>query len=156
MAKTLITLRGKLAKDNLKPKAVITEETVKKVCIAVAVRAKEFVEKNKAGEKNIYILKFVSERPRNPANAADDDEKRVLRLFEESEKRENWHGVDIDDNQYYRYMKPIYAEKPCLSCHGDRKKIPAFIKKTYTDDSSYDFKEGDLMGAVAVFTWKGF
>lgn len=158
-ANELIKMRSALAGTHIKPKGVINEDTAKKICIAVAERAKEMAE-YKIDDKGIYIIRFPSEKPRNPVNspiAGPDDERPDMRFFDEdSERKEKWHGVEIDGKQYYRYMKPILAEKPCLACHGAEKKVPAFIKKMYPADKSFGFKEGDIMGAVAVYTWKGF
>lgn len=154
VAKELVDMRKRLARTYVKPKAAINEETAKKVCIAVADRGKE-IEKDEG-----YIIRFVSIKPRNPANAPSgedaEDVKGVLRHLDEKRgQADDWGGPWIDGKSYYRYMRPIFAEKPCLSCHGDEKKVPKFIKKMYPDDKSFGFKEGDLMGGVAVYTWKG-
>jgi hypothetical protein len=155
MAEGLIKTRSRLAATHVKPKVSINEDTARKICIEVAKKAEEFAEGNKIKGQKIYAVRFPTERPRNPVNAADESEAQTLRFFDENrDKKEHWHGVWIDERQYYRYMKPIFAGRPCLSCHGDEKKRPAFIKKMYPDDKSFGFKEGDIMGGVAVFTLK--
>lgn len=154
----LVKERSRLAKTYIKPNSPVNEETAKKICIAVSEKARKFVEDHKTEDGvSIYEVKFVSEKFRNPSNVPDDDERKYMKLFNESrEKVDNWDSAYIGDRYYYRYMLPIFAEKPCLACHGEKKKLPGFVGKMYTDDRSYGFKEGDLMGAVAVFTWKGF
>ncbi len=159
MAEELIKMRSRLAATYVKQKGIVNEDTSKKICIAVAEKAKSLAleETEKRGVEGLYIIKFVSERSRNPANVADEDEMQALRhLDERRNKKEDWTEADIDDKKYYRYMKPIFAERPCLLCHGDKKKIPEFIKRGYPGDKSFGFKEGDFMGGVVVFTWKGW
>ncbi len=62
--------------------------------------------------------------------------------------------LEIDDKKIYRYMKPIYVERACLDCHGEREKIlPAirqFLERRYPHDEAYDYKEGYLRGGISI------
>ena len=152
IANQLLNMRKDLAKKYIGPKTVITEEMINKVCPAVEEKAKKI-----AAENNIFHIRFASEKPRNPANAASEKEMTGLRTLNKNrQKKEYWTAAKINDELYYLYMKPIFAEKSCLFCHGEAKKRPKFIKQKYPDDRAYGFSVGDLMGAVAVYTWKGW
>lgn len=156
IAGDLVKLRSELAKKHVNLKKVVTEETAKNTCMAVVENARKIT-----AESDIFMIRFVSEKPRGPENAPKEernwDELTRLQIFEKNrEKKELWGAAHIGDEDYYMYMRPIFAEKRCLVCHGEEKKRPKFIKDKYPQDRSYGFKEGDLMGAVAVYTWKGF
>ena len=60
-----------------------------------------------------------SDRPLNPANAADAFEREALKRFEadpalrEYSTYESTHGTT-----WFRYASPLHVEKPCLTCHA--------------------------------------
>jgi len=97
---------------------------------------------------------------RNPGNAPDAFERRVLESFVEKIKA----GADpmtldyaetVTDNgaRSFRYMKAIpTAAEPCLACHGSDLKpdVAAEIKRLYPDDQAVGFKAGELRGAFTV------
>lgn len=156
IANELLRLRKDLAQKHVIPKAKVTEDAAQKICIAVAEGAKKI-----ATENNIFVIRFVSEKYRNPASAPEDSRwrnelKGLETLDRNRNKKEYWTSAKINDEKFYMYMKPIFAEKSCLACHGEAKKRPKFIKQKYPEDRSYGFEVGDFMGAVAVYTLKGF
>jgi methyl-accepting chemotaxis protein len=102
-------------------------------------------------------LKQTSLKIRNPSNAPDEWEKKMLKFMETSEYS---HGkgfgeiVKTNGNKSYRYMKPIYVEVACLQCHGNKERVkPAirlFLKKKYPFDEAFGYKEGDLRGGISI------
>ena len=104
-----------------------------------------------------HKLKQTSLKIRNPSNAPDEWEKRVLKLMETPEYS---HGKGFGEtmatngNESYRYMKPIYVEVACLQCHGNEEKVkPAirqFLKRKYPFDEAFGYKEGDLRGGISL------
>lgn len=147
IAEELSDLRSNLAKTYIKPKVKISEELSNKICVAVSERAKTLA------KDEGYLIKFMATKFRNPENKADDvNEKYLLVFFEKTpELKDNYWWTYIDEKEYRVYVKPIYAEKPCLVCHGEVKKMPEFIRKRYPKDVSFGFQEGKLMGAIEVF-----
>ncbi|MCB1513804.1 MAG: DUF3365 domain-containing protein [Hyphomicrobiaceae bacterium] len=97
---------------------------------------------------------------RNPGNAPDDFEKRVMEKFvadlkggADAMKLEHAEVVDADGKKVFRYMKPIMtAGTPCLACHGSELKadVAAKIKELYPDDHATGFSAGDMRGAFTV------
>ena len=98
---------------------------------------------------------------RNPSNAPDDFERRVMEDFAAKLSR----GVkprnieyaeflkDEDGKKTFRYMKPIIMlEKPCGACHGDSisAEVTAAIAERYPNDQAVGFKPGELRGAFTV------
>lgn len=97
---------------------------------------------------------------RNPANAPDAWEKKVLNTFESRKaKGESPKGMEysevVDDSgkKVFRYMSAIpTAPKPCLACHGGKipEKVDAALKDMYPDDKARGYKAGDIRGAFTI------
>jgi hypothetical protein len=97
---------------------------------------------------------------RNPANAPDAFETRVLEDFVakiaaggDPAKLEHAETVTENGQKLFRYMKAIpTAAVPCLTCHGSdlAPDLKAEIDKLYPSDQATGFKAGDLRGAFTV------
>lgn len=96
---------------------------------------------------------------RNPNNAPDAWEQKVLQSFEKNRGM----GAGLKQMQYseiikqgngsvFRYMQVIPTAGKCLACHGE--KIPAAVKtrlkELYPDDKATGFKVGDIRGAFSI------
>ncbi len=106
---------------------------------------------NTYGNEGISI-KRTSSRLRNPANAPDSLEARILSQLQ-SLKNKNLPLIDflVPDDNGYHYFKPIVIQAMCLNCHGDRStqiKTDTWnaIAQQYPADSAFNYKEGDLRG----------
>jgi methyl-accepting chemotaxis protein len=104
-----------------------------------------------------YKLKQTSLRLRNPANAPDEWEKKVLKKLQSSGYSKGvgfGETLETENKKIYRYMKPIYAERACLECHGEKDKIkPAirqFLERKYPGDEAFGYKEGDIRGGISI------
>ncbi len=104
-----------------------------------------------------YKLKQTSLKVRNPSNAPDEWEEKVLKLLTSSEQPKGGSFGEILETNgkiIYRYMKAIYVELECLQCHGKREEIrPAirqFIEKEYPHDEAFGYKKGDLRGGISI------
>lgn len=56
---------------------------------------------------------------KNPSNAPDPWEKNVLETFDKG-ATEKAEVMQINGQQRYRLMKPLYVEESCLSCHAEQ------------------------------------
>lgn len=98
----------------------------------------------KFSSRSRVTLKQTTLNPRNPKNAPDAYEERVLKRFAAQPAHEpiaEW----VDGGRTLRMMTPIYYSADCLTCHGS----PAGI----LDVSGYPregAREGDLAGAISV------
>ncbi len=92
----------------------------------------------------------VSDRPRNPDNAADELELAAMQYFRtHPDKKE--HFVPFANNRgesFYHFSMPIYVEEYCLKCHGKRENAPPTIRSRYAE--SYDYQVGDLRGLMSI------
>jgi len=142
-AEEIIDMRSRLAKT-IEPGSEVTEETFRKVCGAVAKRVKEISESE--GVK----IRHASLKNRNAMNAATPDEAALIKLFEDEKKNERWDTVTLDGIAYKRYTRPIFVEKACLACHGDKDARPRFIVEKYPDDKAYGYRTGELRGIISI------
>lgn len=116
---------------------------------------------NIIGKKNNVDLKRVTFKPRNPIDTTDAFETKVLSRWHElmsegnfDKETEYFEIVEIEDKPYARYMKPIFIQGPCLTCHGGENMISSevknLLKEKYPDDKATGYKPGDLRGAISI------
>ncbi len=75
---------------------------------------------------------ITSLNPIRPENAADDWEKKALKVFEKGKKEVS--SVEIIENvTYLRLMRPLITEQNCLTCHAVQ-----------------GYKLGDIRGGISV------
>ncbi|WP_165873478.1 ATP-binding protein [Parasulfuritortus cantonensis] len=86
-----------------------------------------------AEQKDGIRLHITSLKPLRPANAADASETRALESFAAGGKERTWIEADGKGGQLFRYMAPLWVEKPCLQCHAEQ-----------------GYKIGDLRGGISV------
>ena len=131
---------------------------------AGAVQACSAVAMDLAGrhEKEGWRIRRVSDRLRNPQDAPDAYEARVLSRFLSMKASgtlkpasEAGEVVVEGGKRYLRYMKPIFIPGPlCLKCHGGPAEIApdvkARLRQLYPEDQATGYSIGDLRGAVSV------
>lgn len=97
-------------------------------------------------EKSGYVIRYVKENPRNPANQPDEFERMSLGKFDrDNAVTADWAIVKHNDERLFRYITPLRIDQTCLECHGD----PAGEK----DISGYPkegMKLGSLAGAISI------
>lgn len=113
-----------------------------------------------AGEAHTLTIRRTALKLRNPANAPDAFEARVLASFVEkaaagADVNTLAHGeiVDTEAGKAFRFMKAIpMAEQPCSACHGGDLKpdVAAKIREIYPQDQATGFKPGEIRGAFSV------
>jgi hypothetical protein len=101
----------------------------------------------------------TSTRVRNPANAANDWQARVLESFAADvaagQAPQAQRAVLTDNlpgDVALRFMKGIRVEATCLLCHGGPidPSLAAALAERYPDDAAVGYAEGDLRGAFWV------
>lgn len=116
---------------------------------------------NKFGLQRGVFIQRVSFRNRNENNFPDDYEQTVLNNFQEMLENNKLDSntdlaelVDEGGFTYLRYMKPILIQPECLNCHGNlssmQKEIRRQIRERYPKGKAYDYKPGDLRGAISI------
>lgn len=113
-----------------------------------------------ASEKHGLSVRRTALKVRNPANAPDGFERRVLEDFmkragagEDVSKLEHAEMVTENGIQTFRFMKAIpMAAEPCSICHGTAVDagLKAEIDKLYPADQATGFTPGEVRGAFSV------
>lgn len=117
------------------------------------------IEKERSEASGMKVARTAL-KVRNPDNAPDDFERRVMEEFlakikggADAMKLEHAEVVEKDGRKTFRYMKPIMtAGNPCLACHGAELKpeVSAKISELYPKDEAVGFAAGDMRGAFTV------
>lgn len=110
------------------------------------------------GKTHGVTLRRATAKPRNPKNAADDEEKAALEGFAEALSKQEAPRPRIITNAdgSTSFLSPILLANPlCLQCHGTpshdiTNDTLAAIRKLYPDDKATGFKPGDLRGLWRV------
>jgi hypothetical protein len=87
-----------------------------------------------AAAMNEVHFHITSPKPIRPGNAPQEWEREALNGF--STRMDEFYGWSLpgeDGKIFFRYMAPLWTERPCLSYH-----------------SAQGYKEGDLRGGISV------
>lgn len=106
-------------------------------------------------------IRRVTEKTRNPVDAPDAFERRVLARFAELAQQDaiepataHVEVVKKDGREVLRFLKPVTVMKNCLGCHGTPEQIPQDVQQAlraqYPNDLATGYAVGDLRGAVSV------
>jgi len=104
-------------------------------------------------------IRRVSDKPRNPNDAMDNEEQKVFALFKAKAQEPNAELAPVviqHDDGTVGYYAPIKISMPtCLKCHGEvGKDIKAddykVLKSLYPNDAAVGYKEGDLRGVFSI------
>jgi cytochrome c len=104
-------------------------------------------------------IRRVSDKPRNPKDAMDEEEQKVFAIFKAKAQMPNAELKPIvvqHDDGTVGYYAPIKISMPtCLKCHGEvGKDIKAedykVLKLLYPNDVAVGYKEGELRGMFSI------
>jgi hypothetical protein len=114
---------------------------------------------NTYGVRKGWDVGRTSLKLRNPDNAPDAWERKVLESFEERKlagedpaKLEYHEVVSQDGVSKLRYMKAIPTAGLCLACHGEHVDsiVTTRLEKLYPEDRAVGYKAGDIRGAFTI------
>lgn len=106
-----------------------------------------------------WIVGRTSLKVRNPANAPDPFEQRVLEDFEQrraegaAASQLGYYQMQAAGEQYrFRYMKAIETKEICLTCHGSAMppEVERVLAEHYPSDQARGFNVGDIRGAFTL------
>ncbi len=121
-----------------------------KVCQQVAKPITE----STSGQFDDITISRTSLRFRNPRNAPDETDRRILEAWQMQVDEGNplpAHELVSIDRTTARYYQPIMLKAMCLNCHGSPDSFATHLKSQLTDlypnDKATGYAEGDLRGA---------
>lgn len=98
----------------------------------------------------------VSDRRRNPDNAANQHQLDILSSFSDTatDLKSSLEWTTDGNQKVFTYYKPIRTNSLCLKCHGDKTSIAddvlAAIEEKYPDDEATGYQAGELRGMFVV------
>ncbi|HEX4926245.1 MAG TPA: DUF3365 domain-containing protein [Bdellovibrionales bacterium] len=99
-------------------------------------------------------VKRTSLKIRNPGNAPDDAETKVLKAWQKLKDQGKplppftLESVSMNEVRYY---KPLMVEGMCLTCHGQPAgDLAKTINQKYPKDKATGYKDGDFRGLIRV------
>lgn len=113
---------------------------------------------NETAAAHGVILRRVSLKPRNTKNSADEEERRILEMFQKAlaEELAAKPVVISHEDGSRSFFAPILLANPlCLNCHGElgSEVLPATleeIRRLYPADQATGYKLGELRGLWRV------
>ena len=102
-----------------------------------------------------FYIKQTSLKYRNPLNKPNQNERRILKIFDEKHLPEYYEiGKNTKGEQVIRYAKPLIIKKGCLKCHGvPHRDVPDKLYNALVKDYgnvAFNYKVGDIRGMVSV------
>ena len=96
-----------------------------------------------------FVMKQTSLEYRNPENAPDKFEVKMLKQFKTTRDKEPTWGEDFDKegNKTIRYILPLYIKEECLPCHG-KPEYEGELDITGHEKEGYEI--GELRGAISI------
>ena len=111
----------------------------------------------KFSKEGVLGIRRVSDKARNPKDAADSVQLAILKEFATIPKGTDlskgiWHNRK--GGEWYSYHSGIRTELICLGCHGQAdqlaKGVPEALAKFYPDDAATGYAPGDIRGMFVV------
>lgn len=101
--------------------------------------------------KNNDSFRMVSLNPTNRENLAIGfEEDAIKELSAQLVSAKPVSAIYEHSGNIFRYVEPVIHTKACLSCHGEPSKAPEGVRRTYGSSNGYNYKEGDIAGAISV------
>jgi len=98
----------------------------------------------------------VSDKRRNPRNAANDQELEYISYYKQAlSNEEDWEAKVVSSKQGYTYYTPILTQPLCLNCHGDpgtdiQEETLARLRSDYPQDQAVGYGIGEIRGLWKV------
>lgn len=142
----LDALRSALAATFQKSGAPADQKAFGEVCKPVGQMMQRLA------SENGWVMRQLSQKNRNPGNAADAEAIPHLQRFLRSPALRSVviTTTTTSGKPALRYLRRITVEPSCLACHGEKSARPAFVVQNYPQDKAFAFKAGDLRGAYSV------
>lgn len=106
-------------------------------------------------EKHNATIKRVSDKNRNPDNAANNEEKYYIEHFKKNLKEgQELEPVVIPKDGKNKFYYPIVTNKMCLQCHGKpeemKPEVLQKIKEFYPGDKALGYSENEVRGIWSI------
>lgn len=103
-----------------------------------------------------YKLKRVSDKPRNPLNEANAEEKQIIELFKiQLKSGQPFKPITRESGEVKQGFYPIVTNQMCLQCHGNvgtdiSGTVYSKIQELYPKDKAIAYGENEIRGLWVV------
>ena len=98
-----------------------------------------------------YLIKFSSDHPRNPTNAANQEELKLIDYFRKNPNATEWTGsLKMGGKNYMIHCSPMRMVQSCLQCHGRPEDAPASLSANYGTKNGFNYALGEVVGLDLV------
>ncbi|MEX0996903.1 MAG: DUF3365 domain-containing protein [Flavobacteriaceae bacterium] len=106
-------------------------------------------------EKHSAVIKRVSDKNRNPNNAANEEEQYYISSFQKKiDAGKDPQAVVLPRGDKTRFYYPIVTNSMCLQCHGKPDKmdinVMKQIKLLYPNDLATGYEENEVRGIWSI------
>lgn len=99
-----------------------------------------------------FLVRILPLDPGGKGYRPDEQELKLLRSLQAGKSDEEHLFMTQSGERGLLYLRPLKAEKECLTCHGSFDSAPDSVRALYSGESRiYGHRENGMMGAVAVF-----
>lgn len=102
-------------------------------------------------DQHNVTIKRVSDKNRNPDNAANAAELKIIEQFKAQLAKKEELKATMENGVFYA---PITTNNMCLQCHGSEKDIKpetlAKIKSLYPNDKATGYQENEMRGLMVI------
>lgn len=138
----------KYVADTLRPKisSLVPSDEFVLEAMSTTYVSRQIMDRFRSAFPN-FTYKRAAISPRNEQNKADPFEKEILQRFEKDHLLKEWQGiVQRGTERFFVRMVPIFADNPCMRCHGDPEKAPAKLVGIYGPEGGFGKIEGQIAG----------
>jgi hypothetical protein len=100
-----------------------------------------------------FRFKQATLNPLQPTNMADAEEAKIIEKFQQNQELTDQEGtLEKEGEELFFLAKPVrVTDKSCLLCHGDPYDAPKDQVEIYGEESGYNYKMGETVGAMVIY-----
>lgn len=111
----------------------------------------QYNEQRKEHNLEPLIYKIASTNPRNLVNSASENEKNLLKKFNNGELKKFTTQITKENHNYIYYAMPISKNKEsCMRCHSTPDVAPAELIKKYGSTRGFNEKIGEIRAFIST------
>lgn len=135
---------GKIEKDYFDPKILSFTYMSRKIM-------DEYNKQRTSNNIETIAYKFASQNPRNPINKANENEEKILKIFNAKDINKYHEHLKEQGKEYIFYAMPVTTNvESCMRCHSDPKYAPKSLLELYGDKAGFYEKVGDIRAFMSV------
>lgn len=131
------TLRPAVLNAELEPTGPSREQTFRPEILSSSFIARSIFDEVGRNVEGLEI-RFASDNPRNPANQATEEERRIIEYFRAHPDVQSWEGrLTTDRGVFWATAVPRRMKEDCMQCHGSPETAPPSLLERYGEQAGF-------------------